>query len=64
EKVLSIIKIVSEESKQLLLDYQSDKNSIKTDVSKLKSYLKILNSRTREKVTEAENLQNVILSIH
>ncbi|WP_234932143.1 virulence associated lipoprotein, partial [Borreliella garinii] len=50
--------------KQLLLDYQSDKNSIKTDVSKLKSYLKILNSRTREKVTEAENLQNVILSIH
>ncbi|WP_234930143.1 virulence associated lipoprotein, partial [Borreliella garinii] len=64
EKVLSIIKIVSEKSKQLLLDYQSDKNSIKTDVSKLKSYLKILNSRTREKVTEAENLQNVILSIH
>ncbi|WP_210378107.1 virulence associated lipoprotein [Borreliella garinii] len=64
EKILSIIKIVSEESKQLLLDYQSDKNSIKTDVTKLTLHLNTLNSQTREKVTEAENLQNVILSIH
>ncbi|WP_215535764.1 virulence associated lipoprotein [Borreliella bavariensis] len=63
EKVLSIIKSVSEESKQLLLDYQSDKNSIKTDVAKLKSHLNTLNSQRREKVTEAESLQNVILSI-
>ncbi len=64
EKVLSIIKIVSEESKQLLLDYQIDKNSIKTDVTKLKSHLNALNSQKREKVTEAENLKNVILSIY
>ncbi|WP_366921346.1 virulence associated lipoprotein [Borreliella garinii] len=64
EKVLSIIKIVSEESKQLLLDYQIDKNSIKTDVTKLKSHLNTLNSQKREKVTEAENLKNVILSIY
>ncbi|WP_236842541.1 virulence associated lipoprotein, partial [Borreliella garinii] len=49
---------------QLLLDYQSDKNSIKTDVTKLTLHLNTLNSQTREKVTEAENLQNVILSIH
>uniref|UniRef100_UPI001F1AAD50 virulence associated lipoprotein n=1 Tax=Borreliella garinii TaxID=29519 RepID=UPI001F1AAD50 len=60
----SIIKIVSEESKQLLLDYQIDKNSIKTDVTKLKSHLNALNSQKREKVTEAENLKNVILSIY
>ncbi|WP_215537611.1 virulence associated lipoprotein [Borreliella bavariensis] len=63
EKVLSIIKIVSKESKQLLLDYQSDKNSIKTDVAKLKSHLNTLNSQRIEKVTEAESLQNVILSM-
>ncbi|WP_234930287.1 virulence associated lipoprotein, partial [Borreliella garinii] len=63
EKVLSIIKIISEESKQLLLDYQSDKNSIKTDVTKLTSQVDILNNQMEKKVTEAENLQDAILLI-
>ncbi|WP_215537606.1 virulence associated lipoprotein [Borreliella bavariensis] len=63
EKVLFIIKIASEESKQLLLDYQSDKNSIKTDVAKLTSHIDILSNQMEEKVTEAENLQEDILSI-
>ncbi|WP_210370928.1 virulence associated lipoprotein, partial [Borreliella garinii] len=63
EKVLSIIKIVSEESKQLLLDYQSDKNSIKTDVTKLTSQVDILDNQMGKKVTEAENLQDAILII-
>ncbi|ACL34639.1 CRASP family complement regulator-acquiring lipoprotein [Borreliella garinii] len=63
EKVLSIIKIVSEESKQLLLDYKSDKNSIKTDVTKLTSQVDILDNQMEKKVTEAENLQDAILLI-
>ncbi|WP_231929939.1 MULTISPECIES: virulence associated lipoprotein [Borreliella] len=61
EKVLSIIKIASEESKQLLLDYQSDKNSIKTNVTKLKSHIDTLSNQMGEKVTEVENLQENIL---
>ncbi|AZA28347.1 virulence associated lipoprotein [Borreliella garinii] len=63
EKVLSIIKIASEESKQLLLDYQSDKNSIKTDVIKLTSHIDTLSNQMEEKVAEAENLKEDILSI-
>ncbi|WP_215537956.1 virulence associated lipoprotein [Borreliella bavariensis] len=63
EKVLFIIKIASEESKQLLLDYQSDKNSIKTDVIKLTSHIDTLSNQMEEKVAEAKNLQEDILSI-
>ncbi|WP_425337146.1 virulence associated lipoprotein [Borreliella tanukii] len=63
EKVLSLIKIASEESKQLLLDYQSDKNSIKTDITKLTSHIDTLSNQIEKKVTEAGNLRDVILSI-
>ncbi|EEF82009.1 CRASP family complement regulator-acquiring lipoprotein [Borreliella valaisiana] len=63
EKILSIIKSVSETSKQILLDYQNNKNLIKTDVEKLKSYLDILCNQMRKKAMEAEKLQKIILSI-
>ncbi|WP_420025504.1 virulence associated lipoprotein (plasmid) [Borreliella yangtzensis] len=63
EKVLSIIKIASEKSKQLLLDYRSDKNSIKIDSTKRTSYIDTLSNQIKEKVTEVGNLLDVILAI-
>ncbi|MBB6043536.1 virulence associated lipoprotein (plasmid) [Borreliella yangtzensis] len=63
EKLLSTIKIVAEESKQLLLDYQSDSNSIKTDLTKRTSHIDALSNQMGEKVTEAYNLRDVILSM-
>ncbi|MBB6043498.1 virulence associated lipoprotein (plasmid) [Borreliella yangtzensis] len=62
EKLLSIIKIASEESKQLLLDYRNDKNSIKTDFTKRTSYIDTLSNQMEKKVAEADNLRDVILS--
>ncbi|WKC76532.1 virulence associated lipoprotein [Borreliella valaisiana] len=64
EKILSIIKSVSETSKQLLLDYQNNKNLIKEDVDKLKSHINTLHNQMLEKIIEAEKLQNIILSIN
>ncbi|WP_420025271.1 virulence associated lipoprotein (plasmid) [Borreliella yangtzensis] len=63
EKVLSIIEVVSEELKQLLLDYQSDRNSIKTDITKRTSHIDTLSNQMGGKVTETDNLRDVILSI-
>ncbi|WP_301409869.1 virulence associated lipoprotein [Borreliella tanukii] len=63
EKILSTINFVSETSKQILLDYQNDKNNTKTDVNKLKSHVDTLYNQMKEKTEEAEKLQDVILSI-
>ncbi|WP_418909386.1 virulence associated lipoprotein (plasmid) [Borreliella sinica] len=53
DTILSIVKFVSETSKQILLDYQNDKNLIKTDTSKLRSHLYKLYDQIKEKVVEA-----------
>ncbi|ABH02272.1 MULTISPECIES: virulence associated lipoprotein [Borreliella] len=63
EKLLSTIKIVSEMSKQLLLDYKNDENLIKTDINMLKSHVNTLHNQFKEQTTEVETLQQVILSI-
>ncbi|WP_418453677.1 CRASP family complement regulator-acquiring lipoprotein, partial [Borreliella bissettiae] len=42
KKILSTMKITSETLNQLLLDYQNDKNLMKTDVTKLESYASTL----------------------
>ncbi|AEL19493.1 putative lipoprotein, borrelia PFam60 protein (plasmid) [Borreliella bissettiae DN127] len=60
EKILSTMKIISEILNQLLLDYQDDKNLIKTDVTKLKSYASTLVNQIQEKTEESEGLQKVI----
>ncbi|WP_418885147.1 CRASP family complement regulator-acquiring lipoprotein [Borreliella carolinensis] len=60
---MSTIKIISEMMNQLLLDYQDDKNLIKTDITKLKSRVSILFSQIQEKTEEAEWLQKLIESI-
>ncbi|WP_418909360.1 virulence associated lipoprotein (plasmid) [Borreliella sinica] len=62
DTILSTIKFVSETSRQILLDYQADKNLIKKDVTKLVSYLDTFYDQMKEKAVEAENLQQDILS--
>ncbi|QFI15007.1 virulence associated lipoprotein (plasmid) [Borrelia sp. CA_690] len=64
EKILSIIEIVSKMSKQLLLDYQNDKNSIKTDFDNLESHVDTFCNQFAEKVKDAEKLKTIILSIN
>ncbi|WP_236840930.1 virulence associated lipoprotein [Borreliella turdi] len=51
-------------SKQLLFDYQNDKNSLKTDVPKLGSYISALSNQIREKYDEAEELRKKTILIH
>ncbi len=63
EKILSTMKNISEILNQLLLDYQDDKNLIRTDAAKLKSYANTLVNQIQEKTEEAEGLQKVIKSI-
>ncbi|WP_419250423.1 virulence associated lipoprotein [Borreliella afzelii] len=63
EKILSIIKNISEMSKQLLLDYQNDTNLIKTDVNKLKSHVSALYNQFKEKAEESDKLQKTVISL-
>ncbi|APS99292.1 blasticidin-S acetyltransferase (plasmid) [Borreliella mayonii] len=63
KKILSIIKSVSEMSKQIILDYKNN-NLIQTDVNELKSYLNKLNNEFKEKAVEAERLQKFIVSTY
>ncbi|MBB6208449.1 virulence associated lipoprotein [Borreliella lanei] len=63
EQLLSIRKFFSTSIKQILLDYQKNENSIKTEDSKLEEYLGTTLNRFNEKKKEAENLRNTILSI-
>uniref|UniRef100_UPI001CB701B5 virulence associated lipoprotein n=1 Tax=Borreliella bavariensis TaxID=664662 RepID=UPI001CB701B5 len=63
EQFFSIRTIVSTEIKQILLDYRENKNSIKTDDSKLETYLSEKLNRFNEKKKENDNLKTTILSI-
>ncbi|MBB6208391.1 virulence associated lipoprotein [Borreliella lanei] len=64
EKFLSIKTTVSEMMHQLLLDYQNDENSIKTDENELKSHVEDIYNKITEKSKEAEKLKNDIYSIY
>ncbi|WP_210376908.1 virulence associated lipoprotein, partial [Borreliella valaisiana] len=57
EKLLSIKTIFSKISKHLLLDYQNNENLIKTDNTKLGSYVVALSNQIKEKYNEAERLK-------
>ncbi|WP_246863533.1 virulence associated lipoprotein, partial [Borreliella garinii] len=56
--------IVSKMSKHLLLDYQNNENSIKTDNTKLGSYVVTLSNQIQEKYNEAERLKSEIILIY
>lgn len=62
EQLFSIRKFFSKTIKQILLDYQKNKNSIKTDDSQLNSYLDTLSNQLNEKNKEVNNLRTTILS--
>ncbi|MBB6208450.1 virulence associated lipoprotein [Borreliella lanei] len=64
KKILSIIKSVSEMSKQIILDYENNKDLIQTDVNELKSYLNKLYNEFQEKAKEAERLEKFIVSTY
>ncbi|WNY67272.1 virulence associated lipoprotein [Borreliella lusitaniae] len=63
KKILSIKKEVSDTVNQLLLDYENDKNKIKTNTDKLKSYLTTLQKQLQEKETETDKLKEEISSL-
>ncbi|WP_236841570.1 virulence associated lipoprotein, partial [Borreliella garinii] len=64
KKLLSTKEIVSKISKQLLLDYKDDTNSIKTDTTKLELHGKEIVKQIVEQKQEAEKLRNDILLIN
>ncbi|WP_418885145.1 virulence associated lipoprotein [Borreliella carolinensis] len=64
DKILSTVESVSVMSKQLVLDYENNKNFIKTNTNELESYLMKLNNQFKEKADEAEKLQKFIMSIY
>ncbi len=57
EKLLSIKTIVSKMSKHLLLDYQNNENSIKTDNTKLGSYVVALSNQIQENIMKQKGLK-------
>ncbi|WP_421136287.1 CRASP family complement regulator-acquiring lipoprotein (plasmid) [Borreliella yangtzensis] len=63
EQLFSIRDFFSKTVKQILLDYQKNKNSIKTDDSQLNSYFDTLLNQLNEKNKEVNNLKTTILSI-
>ncbi|MBB6031920.1 hypothetical protein HNR35_000923 [Borreliella spielmanii] len=63
EKFLSIKTIISKTLTQFLLDYENNNNHIKTDSSKLKSYLATIANQIEEQNKEALKLKNDMLSI-
>ncbi|QFI15076.1 virulence associated lipoprotein (plasmid) [Borrelia sp. CA_690] len=63
EKLLSTTSIVSKMMRELLLDYQNDVNSIKTDINKLKSHTDKIFYQMAEKSKKTEELKNNIFSI-
>ncbi|WP_325064387.1 virulence associated lipoprotein [Borreliella bavariensis] len=63
EKLLSTRTVVSEMINQLLLDYKDDKDSIKTNNTKLKFHVHTLLKQIIKKSEEKEKLKSDILSI-
>ncbi len=63
EKLLFMKSIVSDMLNQLLLDYQDDKNFIKTNTTKLESHTTTLQNQILEKNKEETELGGDILSI-
>ncbi|WP_031506433.1 virulence associated lipoprotein [Borreliella garinii] len=63
EKFLSIKTMISTILTQFLLDYESNKNFIKTDTSKLDFYLATISNQIEEQNAEAIKLKNDIFSI-
>ncbi|QFI15021.1 blasticidin-S acetyltransferase (plasmid) [Borrelia maritima] len=64
DKILSTVESVSVMSKQLILDYENNKDFIKTDTNELESYLMKLGNQFKEKADEAEKLQEFIMSTY
>ncbi|ACN52793.1 virulence associated lipoprotein [Borreliella valaisiana] len=64
KELLSIKAIISETLNKLLLDYQNDENSIKTDNTKLESHVTTLYNQILEKNKETKKLKSDIFSIH
>ncbi|MDO7272882.1 virulence associated lipoprotein [Borreliella burgdorferi] len=63
EKLLSTTSIVSKMIHELLLDYQNDVNSIKTDINKLKYHADKIFYQMIEKSKKTEEIKNNIFSI-
>lgn len=62
KQLFSIRKFFAKIIKQILLDYQKNKKSIKTDDSKLNSYFDTLSNQLNEKNKEVKNLRTTIIS--
>ncbi|WP_424632688.1 CRASP family complement regulator-acquiring lipoprotein [Borreliella lusitaniae] len=63
EELFSIRKLFSTVIKQILLDYQNNKSLIKTDDSKLETYINVILSQFNNKNKEVNDLKTTILSI-
>ncbi|WP_267128500.1 CRASP family complement regulator-acquiring lipoprotein (plasmid) [Borrelia sp. CA_690] len=64
DKILSIIESVSGMSKQLVLDYENNKDLIKRDINKLKFHVNKLENEFRQRAIESRNLQKLIVSTY
>ncbi len=62
KQLFSIRNFFAKTIKQILLDYQKNKKSIKTDDSKLNSYFDTLSNQLNEKNKEVKNLITTIVS--
>ncbi len=62
KQLFSIRKFFAKTIKQILLDYQKNKKSIKTDDSKSNSYFDTLSNQLNEKNKEVKNLRTTIVS--
>ncbi|AEL19508.1 conserved hypothetical protein (plasmid) [Borreliella bissettiae DN127] len=51
-------------SKQIILDYENNKDLIKTDINELKYYVSKLADEFKQLSTEAKNLQGFIVSTY
>ncbi|WP_336510928.1 CRASP family complement regulator-acquiring lipoprotein [Borreliella valaisiana] len=62
KQLFSIRNFFAKTIKQILLDYQKNKKSIKTDDSKLNSYFDTLSNQLNEKNKGVKNLRTTIVS--
>ncbi|WP_418885143.1 virulence associated lipoprotein [Borreliella carolinensis] len=64
DKILSIIESVSRMSKQLVLDYENNKDFIKTNTNKLESHVYKLKNEFKQQAVEARNLKELIVATY